>query len=505
MTFRLRKIGGGSTLRGGDAFRGAAPAGSDITVGSIASEEDVPGLLVPVAQAVELGDIVTGEALGAPSVYEPNAFELPPIATEPNVPGIGINQTYPAGAPAVPRIRAWLYDEDFATELGELDESFAKGWQDPLSDPGGGRVSLLNDDEDLADCTMYRIVRLDLDGLACFPMLIEGRTRHEIAAGEEADQFTTLRGRSILAEWEDGGVYPEAGAGSSPFADDRLFNFASSDLDTSSWPGVYTASLADNFEPAVGASTNVVPNGWPDSSAFKIWASHAPGGAFAPIGDVYVRSEFVVASAGPHRVYGAGDDFWELWIDGVPLLKETRPYGFRETASIDIDLSAGTHTIAMRGTNAGTVSVGNVAWLLASVMAVSASDGLPTGAVVRTDASWVGLGYPATPPGFTPGMVIRILLEEAQARGALLGWTLGFSDTVDSAGNGWPVTAELAFPVGLDNLGALRQLAETYADVAVAPSTKRLDAWNIGTKGHVTAVELAGGENLLELTHEVGG
>jgi hypothetical protein len=110
--------------------------------------------------------------------------------------------------------------------------------------------------------------------------------------------------------------------------------------------------------------------------------------------------------------------------------------------------------------------------------------------------------YPTSPPGFTPGAIIRILLEEAQARGALADVTLGFTDSVDSASASWPVSPDVVFRVGLDGLSMLRQLAETYVDALMAPDALRLDAWGYGTKGVASGVTFDAAVNLTELVHE---
>lgn len=70
-------------------------------------------------------------------------------------------------------------------------------------------------------------------------------------------------------------------------------------------------------------------------------------------------------------------------------------------------------------------------------------------AIVHTDTSWKMLAYPATAPGMTPGHILRVLIEEARARGVgvLDNFTLDFSDALDSAGTAW--SSSLSFPVSL--------------------------------------------------------
>jgi outer membrane protein OmpA-like peptidoglycan-associated protein len=237
-------------------------------------------------------------------------------------------------------------------------------------------------------------------------------------------------------------------------------------------------------------SHNTVPQRWPDPGALKIWMDWPIGDRPAPVGDVYAGGTFAVSPAagvGTYRVFATADDGYEVWIDGDYVLGETTPLIWDETGTTEVILDAGTHTIRMKGTNLNLPD--NVAWMMCSVMETT-DGGATLGAVVaRTDGGWVGVGYPAVPPGFSPGTILRLLLAEAQARGALVGVTLGCTDLADSAGVAWPITSDVAFQVGSDMLSALKQLCETYMDVAMDPASMRLDAWV--ARGTTTAVTLA--------------
>jgi hypothetical protein len=82
------------------------------------------------------------------------------------------------------------------------------------------------------------------------------------------------------------------------------------------------------------------------------------------------------------------------------------------------------------------------------------------------------------PPGFTVGMAFRLLFQSAQAQGHLPGWSLGFNDVNDSAGNPWPKTEELTAKVSDTLLAVIRNWHdEGHWDVAARASTRVLDAW----------------------------
>lgn len=78
----------------------------------------------------------------------------------------------------------------------------------------------------------------------------------------------------------------------------------------------------------------------------------------------------------------------------------------------------------------------------------------PSGGAGAVPASWV---FTAT----SPGGIFRTLVQEAQARGALAGLTLGaFTSAVDSSGTTWPTTLNVTYEAGADLLAVLTGLAE---------------------------------------------
>jgi LysM repeat protein len=129
------------------------------------------------------------------------------------------------------------------------------------------------------------------------------------------------------------------------------------------------------------------------------------------------------------------------------------------------------------GVNQPSAAVYNPAGLIASIYTYTA-DG-PSTLLAHTDRTWKVVGYPAHPPGMTPGQVIRLVHRKALDRGSPIGqWSLKFTDSVDSAGKPWPVVADIASKVGTNYLTFLQELCVTYIDVWAAPGTKDLYAEN---------------------------
>lgn len=105
-------------------------------------------------------------------------------------------------------------------------------------------------------------------------------------------------------------------------------------------------------------------------------------------------------------------------------------------------------------------------------------------------------------PAPTPGRILRALLEEAQARGALTGWTLSCTDAADSAGQAWPVNQAFTFRVGQNLADVLRQMADTSIEYRAQPAGLRLDVYRKGTVIAPNAATFTIGSNLADLEED---
>lgn len=468
--------------------------------GSVLSAESVPGPAITggvADQAFAVASIASAENVAAPNVFLRQQVPLGSVGGEPSVGGPAI--TLPAAPAPGSRLVVRVMDRDNPlVERAELDERVdGAGFQRARKAAGSGKVTLLNDDPNLAAVRYGDLLRFEIDGQARFLSIVEKKTAKILDRDEEAAEVTELDGRGHLAILDRAVVFPEAGTDTLPVSDVRVFNFAARGIDDSGWAAAGWAAL--------GAGGQPDPEGWPDPDARKVWAGWPVMSGNAPAGDVYLRRAggFNVAADGTYRLFATGDDGFEVWVDGVLILGETRPFLWRETKQVDVHLTAGNHTIAIKGTNLnrGIYNASNVAWVMASLFSLSEGGTALGDVICRTDSSWVGVGYPPTPPGFTPGRVMRILLEEAQARGALAGVTLAFSDTADSAGNAWETQPDLAFRIGDTLLMVAEQLAETHLDeLRMAPAAFTLHAYT--TRGETAPIALAVGANLTELTTE---
>lgn len=465
-----------------------------------------------------LGDVAT---LNGPNVFEYDVLPLPSIGGGP-VPGglwIEIAEEAPPtptpGEPipasldiADPRVVVRVVEEaDPSTVLVTLDHPLAPQWEDVVGDAGTGTCVLENDDAQVGDATYGRMLRFEQDGRAVFLAQITRREQVVLAQDEEVAEVTTVGGPGALELWSNGIVYPEAGARGKPVGDQRLLDWTSADFDDDGWRTVVVGGkIGGHHANAAAAGSPVSAAGFPDGEAHILWAysSTGAGGAGAggvPAGLAYFRKTFTVATAGWHRLFVSADDGINVVIDGVPIFAEARLWFHLETKFVDVYLSAGSHQMAIRGENLDNGNLaGNSAWVLGSLYSID-EDGNLVSVVVRTDSTWKGVAFPPKPPGMTIGRAIRVLLEEAQARGALLGWTLAFTDNADSAGQGWGDDPALSFQHGMDLYAVLKQLAETYCELDTAPAQLVLYAYIDGF-GDETSIEYQEGESILALSHE---
>lgn len=369
--------------------------------------------------------------------------------------------------------------------------AFGKRWQQTLSDVGSGQLQLANDDANLPAITYGDFVRFDLDGAPDFLMLVEAIDTMAIAPAEEVDEVTTITGRGSLAQWEQAIVLPPNGVTGQPYTETRVFDWGAAELDvdplTTNWDAaVLLTQVGQGSEgeppPEFPVRWLGYPLGWSDPTGYWVWSQAAGAGPAMPAGTSYFARDVNIPTAGYHAIYSAADNRYELKIDGVLIDTfddESSQEGYQFTRRADLYLTAGVHRIAMRVTNDSGTELAGFVSALWTVDAERNDDTL----VLRADDSWSAIGYPANPPAFTAGHVIRVLLEEAQADGALTGWALDFTDTLDSEGTAWPVDQQWSFRVGMDLLSVLRQMGASDIDFIADPSSLTLHAYVIDGMG----------------------
>jgi hypothetical protein len=414
--------------------------------------------------------------------------------------------------PAKLLVEAWTADN--ATYLGELDESFSRSFQDELSGLGRGSVSVLSSDPDASlnpGVLRWKVATPEqlstTGGVYAFASRVEQK-RWRYDQGEDSTRGFTLDGRGLASMWEDAVVYPYGGINQRPNSDSRAFGWFSPELSTAGWPGAVVAhsGLAPN--------TRVVPpvpdpwfppKGWSSVLSGSNWVWSRYTGFGTPAGTSLFRSTFTLGGTDRVSIFYTASSRCRVWIDGVLITpgwtsepnEESFIYAHRATPL----LTAGTHYISVEAeSQAWTPTLPGVA---RGLLHVSVHSGGGSGTayasgnlLLGTSSSWKCLDYPTVYPAPTPGKILSTLLSEAQARGALTGWTLSCSDTVDSAGKPWSFDQAFTFRVGQSYAEVLRQMADTAIEFRAQPAGLRLDVYRKDTVTAPNAATFTIGSNL---------
>jgi hypothetical protein len=446
--------------------------------------------------------IRTGGAYGAVYVPVDQTIALGPALRSPVAFGPMVSQPGTIVPPIVARL---LHRSDPTVSVTVFDQAHSVRWLDNLNEPGSGSLILQNDDPDLALIQDGDLIRFEHYGYAAMAIVVQDDTRVTLADGEEHDEITTISGAGHMAVLETSRIYPARGVGALPAEQDRLFSWQSVDYDDSAWATATTMAV-----------TNAIPEGnfgwwlfilaenkWPDLSSEWIWAAGYNAEDSSPAGTCYFRKTFYWTDATRIRVHAAADNRGGIYLDGQPVITGMDDLGKVFTA--DLYITAGLHTIAayaenvsalggLFGPDVGPAGLNVTVWTLDEHNVVG-------DLIVHTDSTWKIVEYPPAPLGMTPTMALRLVVDEAHARGELTGVSLRFTDDTDSNGEPVPIVAGISTKVGTDVLAFARELV-TYLDIWMAPSGLELWAWNSGQRGRPSGVTLTRGVNLAALTQQ---
>ena len=399
-----------------------------------------------------------------------------------------------------------VYEDDGTTLVGTLSEDFDRSWRDVLNDVGSGQVSLPVGSADLAMLTPRRIVRCRLGGVDRFAWVVGGVVdATPVDQGEEMRELVRKVGLGVVSLCSKIKVYPEVGLGVATSALNRYFNFASFDYDHTAWVAATEIKqqsgasapylLADGVTPG--------PEEWPDGTAHWIWSSAATAGTPPmAVGSSYFRKIFTLASEKTVAILISADDGYRLFLDGDLVAEETTAYMWGETRRYDVFLGAGDHLIAIEGINITRASAAsNVAAVICSVVETNSDGSIPDTptVVTNTDSTWKALDYPAEAPTMTPGQIIDLIIHEAHVSGRMTHLNLDCTATLDSNGDAWADSVDIAVPLGETSLLNVLKLMvdQGVIDFRMTPDLV-LEVFNAGAMGGASGVTLDRGTNLLD-------
>lgn len=390
----------------------------------------------------------------------------------------------------------------------DLDGAWDLVCTDDLSKPGGFSLNLQNDDADLDLCDFGAVVQFSDDGVPVFAGIVTERVVHSVAPDEEHGQFTEITGPGTMGLNDSWVVYPERPLAETLTNSRRLFNVSSFYFDDSGWdPAVeIEQGLGDPGGPREG-----FPLGLPTEALSAWWISSEAldGNGSVPAGDQYYRSPTIDVVGGRLvRHFITADNSHEFYIDNelihVDSVSVAGGVGWAGVKTVDRYLANGQHLYAVKVTNVAGADPNPSGFIFAAIEVTNSGSALSPTPLLVSDDSWKALGYPAAPPGFTLGAVLRILTENAAVRGVIVP-ALGFTDDDDSDGNPWPTTPDITVGIGDGGLAVLAQLAEAYVDLSMRPDTFTLDAWPKGAMGAPSDAVYTAATNIASLTHTLTG
>lgn len=366
-----------------------------------------------------------------------------------------------------------------------------------LSERGSFEVDVARTDSVISSLTDGDYIQFRLDGTAVFTGVYDEDRSTLKHPKNEVQQTAKIRGVGLIAEWEDAVVRPPTAVESDLFGDVRYFDWSSNELDDTGWD---SATVLHEQDSPVSDAKAGKPLGFPFPNVEWIWSTTHGGDYLYDPGISPFRGTFTLASAQSVALYMAADDGFVARLNGVDLGGSGKVNGWHTVWRADVDLPAGTHVLAVLAENYNREASTNSAGYIGAVVGIDSSgkdDNLISGSGTGTKTKH----YPTPLPGFTVGHVIRLLLEENQAKGVLSGWTLNFSDTVDSDGVAWPTDQAFAFDVGRDLLSVLEEMAGAgHLEFTVSGSARTLNAY---VTVNQMQLESGGGDNLLLETGDV--
>jgi hypothetical protein len=413
------------------------------------------------------------------------------------IPGISAKNVDPNPDPFEPQMYAELWSRD-GVFISALDTQQRVRFQDVLNDTGSGSLQIQLDDTDAALLVPGTEIRCYLFGEVAFTWEVLQNPQIALhGEGEEASRTKSVTGQGRGVLLDKAKVYPSRGVNNTVNAQHRLYTFASPDYPRKdTWGNAFSivkagtlfmeravqieyTGIIDDEENVLETIFVPAPNGWPIPDAEWIWGQADT----TIVGKCYFRKEFYIGSTENIAIIASADNYFTLYLDGTPIVGESEViHSWKDYKRVDLKLTAGWHTFGMIGVNAPwPAEFLNPSAIVAAIARLDQDGEILAPAIIQSDATWKALAYPESVPGWTPGEVMIDAIEEAQARGALAGFTYDFTAANDSLGNPWPVMEGFSTPVGSSLLDMLTGLNEEgWVDWRVKPGGKVMQMFNQG-------------------------
>lgn len=357
---------------------------------------------------------------------------------------------------------------------------------DELDDLGSFNINIQADDPGLSVITDASIIQFRLDATDVWRGVLRHRTIRQVA-DDEAGRYTTLIGVGEAGRLDDMVVYPPGGLGRFPFSDDRTFDWTAPEFDDTGWALVVVTPA--NY--GLPTENYGLPEGFPDGSAEWVWNVDSSGSV--PAGTKYLRGAGTAVSTRVREAWGASDDTFEAYLQGISVLRSGDTAYVGKTSAVELLVSSGPIQAAARVTNLNALKAGFLFSLLTPLDDAEA----PT---LNSGADWKVKPDAAT-LGMSAGKILTVLFAEATARGENPP-AVTFTATTATGGAAWTVFEQLSVPVGATYLDVLKQMVDLgMCAFRMSPDSYTLNLYNPGGAGTAVAYTL-GDTNLTSLTWE---
>lgn len=442
---------------------------------------------------------------------------------------------------------AVLLDTDTTILAGaDLSEAFGIKFDDPLNRLGRGSTTLARDHPDIDQVYRGRYIEIST-GITVFTFRIEGNPEYkQIARDGKMQEVAVFSGRIWGgAMWEEAITFPEGSLEASLDSSFRLWSFASISFpNAGTWDpatelyeyldGVAYGLRIVEAQSAVDAITGdpiydifpaplafpwpIAPKNGPDGplgAYHPTYWTWPQGAAEDDVGFAFFRGTFSLAGQQPITFDVTGDNYFTLYVQGVPILGEkANSLCWTGWKTVTLELPAGTYQVAALVENIYADIPYNPGGFLCACYISTVYPGevatTPTLAVLTSDDTWDSYFSPDEYPGFTPGQALEQFATEAIANGALQFFD-GVTSTAftDTDGDPWDSSdpdTEIEFmpslstkigSTGVDMLDKMVQ--EGWIDFHFRGDIAALDVWAQGSAGATTSAVFARGVNIVDL------
>lgn len=369
------------------------------------------------------------------------------------------------------------------TRLNYIPRYEEASFMDELKRPGGGSVTLRSDDYKFLETPQLldrrNIVKCRYGNKIISAFIVQRQEETYVDQTEGKASAMTYSGESLKSWFRDAELYAEGGFKSDSYIG-RAFSFASVSgpwYNSSDWTSVVKlVTKANSNNPPYWYKG--APEGWPDDAKNAWWVWNRANNSAnnpAPVGTAYFRYPFTVSTSTGKKRYKlaiAVDDSCTIWLDGQNIGTAS---GAGDMSEFEFVLNPGTHVIALEAKNDG-----NIAGILMALYRSSTSgdNGKYTKIWMSGDA---GMTYfnKSTVPGWTVGQIIRVILEEAEARGVLFPKyiTPTFTDLLDSDGNPWLEPIPWEWNIGTSYYEIIESLEEVQCEIWIDPENYQLNVY----------------------------